>query len=376
MRIGIVTTWFERGAAYVSRAYRDVLRLSGCKVFIYARDEKYDIGNPIWDTPDVTWGKKTSDNITKSIDKEDFIAWIKNNNIKYIIFNEQVLIDPVFWAKECGCIVISYIDYYTENTIPYFIFYDGLICNTLRHYEVFSWHPQCIYIPWGTDINTFKPNYDNKNTYPVFFHSAGMNPYRKGTDYLLEAFSLVQGKCKLVIHIQGIGLSKIPSSKYIADDLTKRGRLAIVNKEIGAPGLYNNFDVYVYPSRLDGIGLTVAEALASGLPVIVPDNPPMNEFVTPATGKAVKIRKNFSRKDGYYWPENSVDILELSKAMQYYVDNFDKMSFYRQQARKYAEENLDWQKNANHLAKWMKKLLSIPGKNDLISPEFFNAILF
>ena len=140
--------------------------------------------------------------------------------------------------------------------------------------------------------------------------------------------------------------------------------------------MYNNFDVYVYPSRLDGIGLTVAEALASGLPVIVPDNPPMNEFVTPATGKAVKIRKNFSRKDGYYWPENSVDILELSKAMQYYVDNFDKMSFYRQQARKYAEENLDWQKNANHLAKWMKKLLSIPGKNELISPEFFNAILF
>ena len=36
MHIGIVTTWFERGAAYVSRQYRDALA-GQHTVFIFAR---------------------------------------------------------------------------------------------------------------------------------------------------------------------------------------------------------------------------------------------------------------------------------------------------------------------------------------------------
>ena len=58
MNIGIVTTWFERGAAYVSRQYMEVLQKTD-EVFIYARGgEKYEVGNPKWDLPNVHWGKK------------------------------------------------------------------------------------------------------------------------------------------------------------------------------------------------------------------------------------------------------------------------------------------------------------------------------
>jgi hypothetical protein len=32
--IGIVTTWFERGAAYVSKQFKDSLEKNGAKVFI------------------------------------------------------------------------------------------------------------------------------------------------------------------------------------------------------------------------------------------------------------------------------------------------------------------------------------------------------
>jgi len=59
MNIGIVTTWFERGAAQVSHQYKEILGQDN-EVFIYARGgEKYARNNPKWDTPDVTWGKKT-----------------------------------------------------------------------------------------------------------------------------------------------------------------------------------------------------------------------------------------------------------------------------------------------------------------------------
>lgn len=38
MNVGIVTTWFERGAAYVSRQYLEALRSdSNNSVYIYAR---------------------------------------------------------------------------------------------------------------------------------------------------------------------------------------------------------------------------------------------------------------------------------------------------------------------------------------------------
>ena len=153
MRIGIVTTWFERGAAYVSRQYRDLLRKNGDDVLIYARGgERYAQNDPSWNTPDVTWGKKCAVQRITGIDRKDFVSWIRRNNLELIIFNEQWWFPPVYWAMECGCRTVAYIDYYTEATVDSFSIYDGLICNTQRHYSVFKKHPYCQYIPWGTDL--------------------------------------------------------------------------------------------------------------------------------------------------------------------------------------------------------------------------------
>lgn len=40
MNIGIVTTWFERGAAYVSRVYLEMLQKEDHNVFVFARGGK------------------------------------------------------------------------------------------------------------------------------------------------------------------------------------------------------------------------------------------------------------------------------------------------------------------------------------------------
>ena len=101
MRIGIVTTWFERGAAYVSRQYRDLLRKSDNEVFIYARGgERYARNDPNWDTAEVTWGRKCAMRTVTGINRGDFVAWIRHNNIEIVIFNEQWWLPPVYWAIE------------------------------------------------------------------------------------------------------------------------------------------------------------------------------------------------------------------------------------------------------------------------------------
>ena len=101
MNIGIVTTWFERGASQVSRQYRDLLNKKN-NVFIYARGgEKYERNNPIWDTQDVTWGKKAYFQTNGTpIKRSHFKNWIDKNKIDVLFFNEQQWWIPVIWAKE------------------------------------------------------------------------------------------------------------------------------------------------------------------------------------------------------------------------------------------------------------------------------------
>lgn len=359
MRIGIVTTWFERGAAYVSRQYRDLLRKSDNEIFIYARGgERYARNDPNWDTAEVTWGKKCAMQTVTSIDRGDFVSWIRHNNIEVVIFNEQWWLPPVYWAMECGCRTVSYIDYYTEATVEKFSIYDGLICNTHRHYSVFKSHPHCLYIPWGTDLELFKPQSLTLRGHdgPIFFHSAGMSPYRKGTDLVLRAFSRLSGKAHLILHLQEKAFSSIADVALLAEQLVAQGRLTIFDGEVPAPGLYHLGDVYVYPSRLEGIGLTQVEALACGLPLIVPDNPPMNEFITPESGMSVPVDKLWSRADGYYWPQCLTNLEALTGAMQVFVDECSRLPEKKAAARAFAERCLNWFDNGSNLSAWLSNL--------------------
>ena len=63
MNIGIVTTWMERGAAYVSRTYMDLLILAGHNVFIFARGGEVipSNGNEKWNETYVTRSYKYID---------------------------------------------------------------------------------------------------------------------------------------------------------------------------------------------------------------------------------------------------------------------------------------------------------------------------
>ena len=72
MNIGIISTWFDRGAAFVSKAYMDVLSQEH-QVFIYARGgEQYAKGDPNWDFENVTWGSKVQGKPYLYIDWDEF----------------------------------------------------------------------------------------------------------------------------------------------------------------------------------------------------------------------------------------------------------------------------------------------------------------
>lgn len=362
MKIGIVTTWFERGAAYVSRQFMELLQKTDT-VFIYARGgESYAKGDPRWDLPNVFWGKR---NKAKSalyggtyIDRNDFHRWVKEHQLDLIIFNEQGWFTPLLWCKDWNIKTAAYIDYYTEETIPLFNIYDCLICNTKRHLFAFRNNPNARYLKWGTDINLYKP-YQGEHDVLTFFTSAGMAPIRKGTDYVVTAFyNLKERKqSKLLIHTQVPLKETIPDVWDKIEELLSEGTLEIIEKTIPAPGLYSDADVYVYPSRLDGIGLTLMEAASSGLACITIDNAPMNEFIDESFGRVCDVDFYYSRKDGYYWPLSATKVDSLTSTMRKFLLGEEKITDMKKNAREYAERELDFSKNIAPLHEILEKTM-------------------
>jgi 1,2-diacylglycerol 3-alpha-glucosyltransferase len=363
LNIGIVTIWYDRGAAYVSRAYLDALSPDH-DIYVYARGGEVDAqGDENWDKSYVTWGKRLRLGIPTFIAWDDFKGWILKNKLDTIIFNEQHSWDAILRTIKLGIKIGSYIDYYKKETVPFFNLYDFLLCNTHRHYSVFKDHPQSIYIPWGSDCTVYNGSCEpvSKDTV-VFFHSCGMSPWRKGTDILVRAFLEVKGSGKLIIH------SQVPIKDPVLSDLIRRDpRITLIVKTVDPPGLYHLGDVYVYPTRLEGIGLTIAEALASGLPVITVDNAPMNEFVTDGlNGRLVPVVQYRQRNDHYYWDEGFCSEPALTQAMQDYIDHQPQLGEYKLLARNYALEFLDWKKNAVGLSKFICDSRKLTKPNSLI----------
>src|SRR5690554_910288 len=105
MNIGIVSTWFERGAAYVSVQYANTLKNDGANVFIYARggyDPKFNNDFKI------EVDKNTNIVVRGALNLKQFQNWIINNAIEYVLFNEQFWLASVVSTNNLGVKTIAY----------------------------------------------------------------------------------------------------------------------------------------------------------------------------------------------------------------------------------------------------------------------------
>jgi glycosyltransferase involved in cell wall biosynthesis len=108
-----------------------------------------------------------------------------------------------------------------------------------------------------------------KNNTPFILGVGKLSP-RKNFISVLKAFNAIKDKIEhqLVI-VGGNGWDFQEIEKVIIElDLNKRVELlGYVTDEYLVP-LYQNASVFVYPSKFEGFGLTILEAMACGCPVI------------------------------------------------------------------------------------------------------------
>jgi 1,2-diacylglycerol 3-alpha-glucosyltransferase len=356
MKVGIVTTWAECGAGHVSLAYARALEEAGYEVMIYARGQYL---------PGLRWGRSSlrpwpveydsSVAGLSHVAERQFGRWLRRFSPDWLIFNEQRAWAPVLQAREAGVCCAAYVDYYRADTVPLFELYDLLFCHTTRHHGVFATDSRALFIPWGVDLNAFVPGTRQRSSLPaseplVIVHSAGMaGPNdRKGTDLALRAFLAVSGPVKFLVHSQ-LPLERWPHSWRRC--LESDPRIEPLTGPLDPVELYRQGDLYLYPSRLEGIGLTLPEALATGLAAVTTNAPPMAEFIRPGeTGTLVPVSDYRYRFDGYYWPEAWLDPALLADSLRPYVADPTLARRQGRQARQYMEQERDWHLSGSAIA--------------------------
>lgn len=103
------------------------------------------------------------------------------------------------------------------------------------------------------------------------FGTVGLLQIEKGHDLLIDATARLIARghdCHCVIAGPG------PLHGALTADIQRRGlqgRIHLLGYEADVPGLLRQLDVFVFPSRREGLGLALLEALAAGLPCICAD---------------------------------------------------------------------------------------------------------
>lgn len=137
---------------------------------------------------------------------------------------------------------------------------------------------------------------------------------KKGQDLLILALEKLEKQIKEEFTLDIIGEGQ--SLEYIKALVVKCNLISSINF-LGSKSrefIYQNickYDILIQPSLYEGFGLTVAEALASRVPVLVSDVDGPMEIIE-------------NGKHGYYFKKGDVD--DLVKQLTYIINQYDKKS--------------------------------------------------
>ncbi len=160
------------------------------------------------------------------------------------------------------------------------------------------------YIPLPVDTDRF--SFRRRTRARLFVHYRGWGGYaeRKGTDIVIEAARRLPDVPFLIRYQRPINTAlPLPMNVHVLDAVSTPEQL------------YSVGDIAVQPSRWEGVGLQILEAMSCGLPTLVPDAAPMNEY--PADRSlCIGARKVPVLIDGHPWIAAEIVVDSLVEAIR------------------------------------------------------------
>lgn len=325
MRIGIVSWWFNRGQAVVARYLRGALDELGHQTFVLARPTKEIFARPgfvddsdVWSQPDVTRGSAYNMSV------DEYLAWAEASGIDAVFTDQNYQFQAIAALRDSEITTLGRFvwedfspDHVTDAARAFDCIYSLTLCEQARYRDMGIESPL---IPWGCHPELLEvPRLPRTDGTIRFFYPGGYLSRRKPTEAVLEAFRSVENPAaRLVVKAQDPARSS-PFGEAARHD----PRIEIISDDLPAAEYFQLFagcDVSLAPSRWEGLGLHLYEAVAFGLPTITNDAPPMSEMVGhDVDGWLVPGRISKFRRPGV--PALEVDVEALAQGIAALCDD-------------------------------------------------------
>lgn len=141
-----------------------------------------------------------------------------------------------------------------------------------------------VVIPNGVDVDKFKSygcSVKLDGDPSILF--LGLVSKLKGIDVLINAINLLRMDLpNLKLHVVGHRQEMCESSTYLIKKFGLEKNVIFHGPASPSlvPAYYKSADIFVHPSRYEGFGITVLEAMASGVPIIASDIDSFKEILT------------------------------------------------------------------------------------------------
>ena len=338
MKIAFIGNFYgqPRGHSYVTREFLKAAQDAGHEVMMFRAGD-----NPIaeeFPVPEIL--TSCTGNI---IPRQAFEDWLDKHKPDFCMFNEYCQWwdedhDKVEICNDKGIKTIGWnmwekLDW---NKIEHYKKYWKIICPSGFQTKLMRKHGlyNTVHVIWGVDFEELEkasPILKNKKLRFVHIGGGGGVDKRKNTEKIIKAYEMVKDENTELI------ITSLWAKTFSRNDIL---------------GLIKSADVLVNTSKWDSIGIDTLLANAFGVPALVCDAPPMNEFVLNRVNGFL-IKNEITTSPNVTCPSNEVDINDLAKHMNMCKNELILKSL-KNNSKKHAEINFNWKKNSQTFLKLLR----------------------
>lgn len=283
MRVGIVTKWFNRGQAYVARQMRSAFADLGHESYVLARPSRargpqpaFIDRSPDWVQPGVTEASSWT------VPAGEYARWVDENRLEIVFFDNCFQFAEVAALRRAGVRTAGrfiWEFFAREHVAPtrdaFDVVYSLTRAEQRRYAELGIESPL---LRWGIHPELLDIEADRDPELVRLYFPGGLMGPRKPRREVLEAFVRTPGpELRLLIKAQ---VDRHP--RFLEKAAASDPRVEVIVDDLPTDEhrrLFAGCDVCLAPSRWEGLGVFLYEAIACGMPIITNDDPPMNEVV-------------------------------------------------------------------------------------------------